>query len=88
MIGKESVIILTARYSKLTRAMPTGKKLSSHVANVYFNFRIVLYDISAYDLRDNGVQYELLLATLCIILGVDYLTTAAYHLEMNGQVER
>lgn len=36
-IGNKYIVVLTDIYSKHTRAMPTGRTSSSHVANVFFD---------------------------------------------------
>lgn len=83
------VTIMTDRYLKLKRAMPTGQTKSSHVANVFFNSWVVLYGISAYVLMKNEAQLtSKLFAMLCTMLGVKELTTTASHRQTNGQVKR
>lgn len=54
--GKEYVVVTTDRYSMLTRALAIGKTFSACVANVFFAFRIVPYDIPTYVLVDGRVN--------------------------------
>lgn len=46
--GHQYVIIMTERYSKLTRVMPTNKTSSSYIAKVLSDFEVVPYGIPAY----------------------------------------
>lgn len=49
-------IVVTDKYSKITRAIPTSRTSSSYVANVFFAFCVVPYGIPAYVPTENGVR--------------------------------
>lgn len=87
--GNQYVDVITGRYSKLTRAIPTGHVTSTNVAYIVFNDWVIPYGIPTYILTDNGTQLtSKSFATLCTHLGTKQLTTTAYHPQTNGQVER
>lgn len=53
--GSKHKIIITDRYSKLMRVLPTDKTSSAYVANVFFDSWIVPYGITNYVLADDEV---------------------------------
>lgn len=74
------VMVTTDRSSKLTRSVWIGMTLSLDVANVFLDFLVVPYDISAHILMGNGLKFtKSLFATLCTMLGRKHFTTTAYH---------
>lgn len=69
--------------------MPVGKIFSTHVAQVFFDSRIVPYYLPAYVLTDAGVQItSKLYATLCTMLDVKHSRTTAFLLQTNKQAKR
>lgn len=85
----QRVMVITDRYSKLTRAIPTWRTTATHAANVFFDHCVISHDISTFLLIDNGPQFvRKFFATICTYLGVKHLTTMAYHPKTNGQVEQ
>lgn len=86
MQGNQYVVIITDRYSKLTRAIKTSKTAAAHMANIFLDHWIVSFDISSYLLTDNGTRFRSkFFASICGYLGVKHLTTTAYHPQTNGQ---
>lgn len=87
--SNQNGIVENDRCSKLIQAMSTGKKSSSHLADVYFDYWVVPYGIPVYILMEKEVQFtSKLLGAICTILGEKHLTTTAYHPQTNGQVKR
>lgn len=85
----EYVIVMTARYSKLRRAVLTGKTSSTHVASMLFDYWIVPYGMCVYVLTNNGVKFTRnLFATLCNMLGVKHITKTSFHPQTNRKVEQ
>lgn len=86
--GNQYAIVITDRYSKVTRAIPTSKTASTHAANIFFEHWVIPYGIPKYLLTDNGPQFtSKFFAMICSLLGVKHLTTTAYHPQTKGQVE-
>lgn len=50
-------VIITASYSKLIAAVPTGKTIAIEVSQVFVKDRIVLYGIFERLLTDNSLQF-------------------------------
>ena len=87
--GNQFVVVLTDRYSKLTRAIPTGKTTATTVATIFVDHWVIPYGIPNYVLTDNGPQFVAkFFASVCLALGVKHVTTTAYHPRTNGQTER
>lgn len=85
--GNRYVIIMTDKYFKLTRTMPTGKTSSLRIATVFFDSWRVPYGIPAYILTENGLKFtSKLFAVLFTLLIMKHLETSAYHSQSNGNV--
>lgn len=70
------VTAMTARYTKFTKLVPTGRTTATHVVNSFFESWIIPYRISSYALTDDGFRFiSILIATLCTMLVVQHLTT-------------
>lgn len=50
-------LAITERYSKLKRAIATSNSTASHVENLFFDHRIVLFGFPTYLLTDDGPQF-------------------------------
>lgn len=75
--------LMAYKYSKLARVVPTSETSSSLVENVLLDFWIDSYGIPGYNLADSGVQFtSKLFATLCAMLALKHLTTAAYSFKL------
>lgn len=87
--GNQLVVVMTVRYSQLTRALPSDETSSVHVENVFIDSWIVLYGILSYVLTYTEVKFtSKLFAVLCTMLRVKHQTTTACHPQTNGRVER
>lgn len=87
--GNQSVIVMTNRCLKLTRAMPTGKTSSSNLASLFIDSWIIAYGIPRYVQTDNGVQFlSKSFSSLFITLDVQHLTTTDYYLHTKWLVKR
>lgn len=64
--GNQYVIVMTDRYSKLARAMPSDKTSSPNVANLFFDSWVVPYGIPAYIQTDYGMKFT------CALFGTIY----------------
>lgn len=83
------VIVMTDKYSKLTRAMQTGKTSSSHFGNVSFDSQVVLYFTPVYVQLKHGVKFNSkMFSALGTMLDVKHQTTTAFHPQTNEQVKR
>lgn len=83
------VVVMTDRYSKLTRDIPTSSITTTAVKYIFSEHWINPHGIPAFVLTDNGtLLVSKFFATLCTHLGLKQLTTTAYHPQTNGQVER
>ena len=88
-LGNQYVLVITDRFSKLTRAIPMAKTTAPFIAAVFLNNWIMPYGIPDTILTDNGSQFIAeFFKTVCHILGVRRKTTTAYHPQTNGQAER
>ena len=87
--GNRYLLIITDRFSKLTRAIPLKKETANDVAEAFFDHWVAVYGIPLILLSDNGSQFRARhFQSLCSILGTKQLFTAAYHPSTNGQTER
>lgn len=87
--GNQYVVVLTDCYSKLIQAIPTSKKASAHIANIFLDQLIILYGIPSFILMHNGSQLvSKFFGTSCAVLGVKNLATTAYYLQFHGHAKR
>lgn len=87
--GNQYIVMITDKYSKLTRAIPNSKILSTHMSNIFLDHWIIPFGIPSYLLTDNGPQIvRKLFATVCGSLVVKHVTTTAYHPQTNCQAKR
>lgn len=86
--GNRNLVIMTDRFSKLTRKLPAAKTSSAHVANVSFDSFIDSHGKPAYVLTCNGALFtSTVLVMLCTMLGSRNLNTTAYHPQSDWQVD-
>lgn len=84
--GIQFVVVLTDRYSKVTRAVSTARKTGTHIASTFMDNWIIPYVISDYMVTDNGTQFvNKFFKSLCGFLGTKQLTTTAHHLQTSGK---
>ena len=88
--GNRFLLVITDRYSKLTRAFPLSTTTADVVAQVFFDGWVASgYGIPSILLTDNGPQFcAKFFQTFCKTLGVKQVFTSAYRPSTNGQTER
>ena len=87
--GSRYILVMTDRFSKLTKAVPLKKITAHKVAQAFLEHWCFNYGFPAMLLSDNGSQFTAaLFKTVCTELGIRQLFTTAYHPQTNGQVER
>ena len=87
--GKQYVLVITDRYTKLARAIPMKKTTAPLVAAAFLQNWIYPYGIPESLLTDNGPQFiSQFFAIVCAALGIRRVPITAYHPQTNGQTER
>ena len=88
--GNRFLLVVTDRFSKLTRAYPLATTTAEVVAKTFFDGWVAAgYGIPQVLLTDNGTQFVAkFFQSFCRILGVKQVFTSAYHPSTNGQTER
>lgn len=87
--GYTSILVMTDRFTKVTRAVPMRSTKTAAVAEAFLQNWVYAYGIPKYILTDNGPQFtSKLFEYVSVVLGIDHLRTTAYHPETNGQSER
>ena len=87
--GKEYVLLVTDRFTKLVAAVPLARITAYSVAVAFCEAWAFKYGPPATLLSDNGSQFaSKLFQTVCQRFGIDNRFTSAYHPQTNGQVER
>lgn len=87
--GNQYIIVMTDRFSKLTKALPTAKTTATTVATTSLEHWVANFGILSKVVTDNGPQFtSKFFAALCTQLGIKAMTTTEYHPQANGQVER
>ena len=87
--GSKFVLVMTDRFSKLTRALPLRSITALKVAKAFVQHWICSYGPPQYILSDNGSQFtSKLFLFVCAQLGIKNVFTATYHPQTNGQAER
>lgn len=88
-LGRHYIFVITDRYEKFTRAVPTAKTTASHIESIFLDSWVIPYGIPKYFLIDSGTQLlGMLFTELCGYLGVKKLETTEYDLQTNVQTER
>lgn len=86
--GRKFVLIITERYSMLTRAILTTKITSTEVENIFFHSCVMPYGIPDVILSDNRQDFVNRISTsLFTYRTVKELPTAAFHLQAYEKVE-
>jgi transposase InsO family protein len=87
--GNRFLLVLTDRFSKLTRTVPLRTTSAFVVAKAFCDHWVFVYGPPRYVLTDNGPQFTAkFFLAVCRELGIDKVFTTAYHPQTNGQVER
>lgn len=85
----ETEMLMTDRYSMLTRAVPILMTSATQAANIFLDEGISPFCIPSYVLTDNNSQFvNKFFKTMCRYLGVKHLTKATYHRQTNAQIDR
>lgn len=83
------VLVMTNRYTKSSRAVPTSKTTPSPIVSLFRDSWLIPHVIPKYVLTDNKTQFiSKFLKFLCAFLGLIHLTTSAYHQEAYVQAKR
>ena len=87
--GNRYLLVISDRYTKLTRTVPLPRVTASVVARAFATHWLFTYGPPALLLSDNGKQFvSRLFVNLCRIVGTENAFTTTYHPQTNGQVER
>jgi transposase InsO family protein len=87
--GNRFLLVITDRFSKLTRTIPLRTITAHSVAEAFCTHWVFAYGPPRYLLTDNGAQFTAkFFLAVCVELGIDKVFTTAYHPQTNGQVER
>ncbi len=87
--GKRHILVITDRYSKLSRAIPMAKTTAPHVAAVFMNNWVFPYGVPKSILTDNGPQFIAeFFEFVCAVIDIKRIAITAYHAQTNGQTER
>lgn len=87
--GNQYISVMTDRNFKLARAIPTSSTLSTHKASIFYDHRIVSFDVSTYLLTKNELQFVIILfTTVCGYLSEKHLPATMYHSQTSGQAKQ
>ncbi|CDF40057.1 unnamed protein product [Chondrus crispus] len=87
--GNRYLLVMTDRYSKLTRTVPLKRITAETVAQAFISHWVFVYGAPVKLLSDNGGQFtSRFFLAVCKILSIESGFTTAYHPQTNGQVER
>jgi transposase InsO family protein len=87
--GNRFLLVITDRFSKLTRTVPLRTITAFNVAKAFCDAWVFAYGPPRYLLTDNGAQFAAkFFLAVCRELGIAKVFTTAYHPQTNGQVER
>jgi hypothetical protein len=85
--GNRFLLVMTGRFSKLTRTVPLRSISAFKVARAFCEKRVFVYGAPRYVLTDNGTQFSAkFLLAVCRELGIGKLFITGYHPQTNGQV--
>lgn len=83
--GNQHVVIITDRYSKLERVVPTARISTTAWACMFFDAWVFPYCIPSYCFTDTGTQFlSKLFGTMCTHPGTKHKRTTVYHPRTNG----
>jgi transposase InsO family protein len=87
--GNRFLLVISDRFSKLTRTVPLRTITALVVAKAFRDAWVFCYGPPRYILTDNGTQFNAkIFLAVCRELGIAEIFTTAYHPQTNGQVER
>lgn len=83
------VVVITDRYSRHTRVIPTVRIAAPLVATILLENWIIPFGASSAIMTVNSLQFvSKVFAALCALLGTGLVTTMKYHPQSNEQIER
>lgn len=87
--GNKFLLVISDRFSKLTRSVPLPNARAETVAKAFFNHWLTVYGVPLVVLTDNGSNFRAkFFQSVCRLLGIRNLYSTAYHPQTQGQVER
>ena len=87
--GNNHLLVITDRYTKLTRTVPLKNPSAKTTARAFCDFWAFVYGPPVTLLSDNGGHFVAkFFQDVCLTMGVKNLYTTAYHPRTNGQTER
>lgn len=87
--GNQYGVVVTDRYSKITRSIPTRQTTFINLAYIFLNVWTVLNGIPNYILTGDSTYFTTeCFAFLCTHFGAKQLKTTAYRQQTSGQVVR
>lgn len=87
--NNQYTLVVTNRYSRMTRAIPTSRSTSMRIANIFFTHWFARYGIPTYLLTNDGVQLAgKLSAKISTLLGIKHLTATTYCPHTDGRARR
>ena len=87
--GYVFLLVITDRFTKLTRVVPLRKITAYNVAVAFVEHWVFSFGPLECVISDNGKQFAAkFFQAVCELLGISNVFTSTYHLQKNGQVER
>ena len=87
--GNQHVLVITDRFTKLTRRIPLWTTTASVVANAFLDNCIYVYGAPRFVLTDSSPQFAAkFFDAVCALLGMQHYLTTVYNPQTNGQTER
>ena len=87
--GYVFLLVITDRFTKLTRVVPLRKITAYNVAVAFVEHWVFSYGPPECVISDNGKQFAAkFFQAVCELLGISNVFTSTYHPQTNGQVER
>lgn len=87
--GNQHVAVIRDWVSNLTWTIPTTTRKAKKVGTIFLDRWVMPYGITPYALTDSGTQFvREFFTTFCLLFGFKKLTTTAYHLQTERQIER
>lgn len=82
--GNRFVVVITDRYSKLTRAVPTKTNTAPQIVTIFMGNWAMPYGIPEFHLTDNGAQFfGKFFNSMRLYLSTKLLTATSFHLQAN-----
>ena len=87
--GHTNILVITDRFSKLAQVTPLKSTTAPVVADAFVTHWVIPYGMPSHLLSDNGPQFVAkFFEAVCLLLGLNHVTTTAYHPQTNGKTER